>query len=149
MIKTILITLLLVTSFALLKEPEFIETRNVRLRSLGMQTSTISADLMYFNPNNIRLDMKNVELEVYLDNNFLGKSRIDSLIQIPKRDTFAIPMVLEVNMKQVFANAFSILSKDEIELRVNGQAKMGKSGIFINVPVRYKGKHKLSELKSR
>jgi LEA14-like dessication related protein len=130
-------------SFPFIKEPEFIDARNFGLRSVGLKTSTVYADLIYFNPNNLGLQMKKAEMDVYVDNRFLGHSLLDTLITIPKKDTFSFPVMLEVEMKNIFPNAFAMLMKEEIELRIEGTAKVGKGGLFLNVPVKYRGKHRI------
>jgi LEA14-like dessication related protein len=126
-----------------IKEPEFIDARHFGLRSLGVKTSTVYADLYYYNPNNIGLQMKKAELDVYIDDRFLGHSLLDTLITIPKKDTFSFPVMLEVEMKNIFPNAFAMLMKDEIELRIEGTAKVGKGGLFLNIPVKYRGKQRI------
>jgi LEA14-like dessication related protein len=130
-------------SFPFIKEPEFIDARNFGLRSVGLKTSTVYADLFYFNPNNLGLQMKKADLDVYVDDRLLGHSLLDTLITIPKKDTFSFPVMLEVEMKNIFPNAFAMLMKEEIELRIEGTAKVGKGGLFLNVPVKYRGKHRI------
>ena len=137
------LVLLFMVSFPFIKEPEFIDARNFGLRSVGLKTSTVYADLFYFNPNNLGLQMKKAELEVYIDDRLLGHSLLDTLITIPKKDTFSFPVMLEVEMKNIFPNAFAMLMKEEIELRIEGTAKVGKGGLFLNVPVKYRGKHRI------
>jgi LEA14-like dessication related protein len=137
------LVLLFMVSFPFIKEPEFIDARNFALRSVGLKTSTVYADLFYFNPNNLGLQMKKAELDVYVDDRLLGHSLLDTLITIPKKDTFSFPVMLEVEMKNIFPNAFAMLMKEEIELRIEGTAKVGKGGLFLNVPVKYRGKHRI------
>jgi|694.fasta_scaffold03033_5 LEA14-like dessication related protein len=137
------LVLLFMVSFPFIKEPEFIDARNFGLRSVGLKTSTVYADLFYFNPNNLGLQMKKAELDVYVDDRLLGHSLLDTLITIPKKDTFSFPVMLEVEMKNIFPNAFAMLMKEEIELRIEGTAKVGKGGLFLNVPVKYRGKHRI------
>lgn len=143
MIKSLLLLTSLLAAFLFIREPEFIDARNFGLRSLGLKTSTVYADLYYYNPNNLGLQMKRAEVDVYIDDRFLGHSLLDTLINIPKKDTFSFPVMLEVEMKNIFPNAFAMLMKEEVELRIEGTAKLGKGGVFLNVPVKYRGKQKL------
>jgi LEA14-like dessication related protein len=132
-----------VTLSFLFKEPEFIDARNFAVRSIGMKTSTVYTDLYYFNPNGFGIQMKKADLDIYIDEQYIGHTQIDTLINIPRKDTFSIPVNMEVEMKKLFPKALSILLKEEIELKIVGTAKLGKSGLFLNVPVRYQGKHRL------
>ncbi len=143
MVKSFLFILTLGFATLFLREPEFVDARNFGLKSLGTKTSTVTADLFYYNPNNMGLQMKKAEVDVYIDDKFLGHSLLDTLIFIPKKDTFSFPVNLEVEMKNIFPNAFSLLTKTEIDLRIEGTAKVGKGGIFLNVPVRYQGKQRI------
>jgi LEA14-like dessication related protein len=143
MVKAFLFIVTLGAASFFLREPEFIDARNFGLRSIGSKTSTVSADLFYYNPNNLGLQMKRAELDVYIDDRFLGHSLLDTLIIIPKKDTFSIPVIMEVEMKNLFPNAFSLLTKTEVNLRIEGTAKIGKGGVFLNIPVKYQGKQQI------
>ncbi len=143
MLKTVLMIIIGGTLSFLFKEPEFVDARNFALRSLGLKTSTVYTDLYYFNPNGFGIQMKKADLDIYIDDQFVGHTLIDTLINIPRRDTFSIPVSMEVEMKKIFPNALAILLKEEVNLRIEGTAKLGKAGIFLNVPVKYQGKHSL------
>lgn len=143
MIKLFLAVLVAGSLSFLFKEPEFIEARNFALTSVGLKSSTVYTDLFYFNPNGFGIQMKKADLDIYVDDKFVGHTLIDTLINIPRRDTFSIPVSMDVEMKKIFPNALSILLKEEVLLRIEGTAKLGKAGIFLNVPVRYEGKQRL------
>ena len=125
------------------KEPEFLDARNFAVKSLGLKTSTVYAELYYYNPNGFGIQLKRADLDIYIDDHFAGHTLIDTLINIPKRDTFSIPVNVDVDMVSIFPNALSILLKDSIDLRIEGTAKLGKSGIFLNIPVKYQGKQRI------
>jgi LEA14-like dessication related protein len=127
----------------LFKEPDFIDARNFRLAAIGLKSSTVKTDLVYFNPNNFGLNLKTAELDVYLNNRYAGHSLLDTLVHVPARDTFFVPVSVQVDMKNVFPNALTILMSDSIDLRVEGKMKVGKAGIYVNVPVRYQEKHSI------
>jgi len=127
----------------LFKEPQFVEARNFALTSVGLKSSTVYTDLFYFNPNGFGIQLKKADLDIYVDDKFVGHTLIDTLINIPRRDTFSIPVGMDVEMKKIFPNAFSILLKEEVLLRIERTAKLGKAGIFLNVPVKYEGKQRL------
>lgn len=127
----------------LFREPDFIDARNFRLAAIGLKTSTVKTDLFYFNPNHFGLNLKTAELDVYLNNRYAGHSLLDTLVHVPARDTFFVPVSVQVDMKNVFPNALTILMNDSIDVRVEGKIKVGKAGVYINVPVRYQEKHSI------
>ena len=87
--------------------------------------------------------MKEADLDIYIDGRYAGHSFLDTFILIPARDTFSIPVNVDVEMKNVFPNAVAILMNEDVELKIEGRAKIGKAGIYLNIPVRYKERKKL------
>ena len=135
--------LFLLTSCSRPMAPEYRSVENLRVNTLGVGESAISADLKYYNPNNFSLKLKYGETDVYLNNRFLGKTILDTLTVIPARDSFLIPVSMKVDMKQVYANALDILLNNEVTIKLDGFAKMGKGGLFFNLPIKYEGKQKI------
>jgi LEA14-like dessication related protein len=123
--------------------PEYRGLANLRVNALGAGESAISADLMYYNPNNFKMKLKYGEMNVYLNDKLLGKTVLDTLTQIPARDSFLIPVSMKVDMKQVYSNALDILLNNEVNIKLDGFAKLGKGGIFFDVPIKYEGKQKI------
>ena len=123
--------------------PEYQAFENFRLSKIAMNETAVSADLKYFNPNEYDLQFRRADLDISLNNKFVGKTILDTLIRIPKRDTFYVPVQMKVNLKQLFSNAFSLLLNNEMEVKVNGTIRIGRSGFFMNMPVNYTGKQEI------
>jgi len=123
--------------------PEYKGLDNLRINTLGIGESAISADLMYYNPNNFKMKLKYGEMNVYLNNRFLGKTILDTLTVVPAHDDFRIPVSMKVDMKQVYANALDILLNNEVNIKLDGFARLGKAGVSFNVPIKYEGKQKI------
>lgn len=123
--------------------PEYQAFENFRLSKIAMNETVVSADLKYFNPNEYELQFRRADLDISLNNKFVGKTVLDTLIRIPKRDTFYVPVQMKVNLKQLFSNAFSLLLNNEMEVKVNGTIRIGRSGFFMNMPVNYTGKQEI------
>jgi LEA14-like dessication related protein len=118
--------------------------RNLEIERFGFAKSFIKLDLEYFNPNNFGLQLKRTELDIFINSNFLGHSFSDTLINIPRRDTFLIPIKFDVDMQNVYKNAFNTFTGNEVAIKVTGKLKLGKANIFMTMPVNYEGKHKFS-----
>ena len=126
------------------KELEYQDYKNFHIENLGFNASRVRLDLQYYNPNNFGLQLRRTELDIFINNTFLGHSSSDSLIQIPRRDTFLMPIKFDMDMKNVFKNAFSSLTGSEVLVKVTGRIKVGKANVFMSMPVNYEGKHKFS-----
>lgn len=123
--------------------PEYQALENFSLGKIGMNETVVSADLKYYNPNNYELQFRRADLAIAINNKPVGNTVLDTLIRIPKKDTFYVPVQMKVNMKQLLGNAFSLLLNNELDIKVNGTIRMGRSGFFMNLPVNYEGKQKI------
>ena len=119
---------------------------NVRTGRVGLIESSLTLNLHYFNPNNKRLKFKKGEGDAWLDGNPLGHFSIDTLIHIPSRSDFRLPVKLIMDMRYFVENMSAAFSGKEVTLKVDGMARAGKGIIFINYPLHYEGKQKLSDL---
>lgn len=132
------------TSCSSPKEIVYNQYKNLKIESLGFEKSTVRLDLEYYNPNNFGLQLRRTELDVNVNGSYLGRSISDTLINIARRDTFTIPIRFDVDMKNLFKNAFNTLSGNEITVKVSGKIKIGKANVFMSMPINYEGKHKFS-----
>lgn len=123
---------------------EYRDVRNFQIDSLGLGYSTIKMDLVYFNPNNFGVDLKQVDCDVFVNNNYLGKYLLDTTMHIAKRSEFVLPGRIQVDMKNIFKNSLVALFNKEVLIHVKGNTRAGKSGIFFNVPFDYSTKQKIS-----
>ena len=123
---------------------EYRGMQNLKVDSIGLVNSKISLELIYFNPNNFGVELRNVTCDVYINHNFLGKYVLDTLMHIPKRTEFFIPSQMQVDMKNIFKNAFGALFSSEVLVELKGSTRLGKAGIFIRVPFNYSAMQKFS-----
>ncbi len=128
------------------KEPDYIDFQHLHLAKAGLDRSLITFDLRYYNPNSFRMQLKEAQVDVYFNDKFVGHSVLDTLIHIPSKDTFLIPVSMEVKLKDLLSNAAQLLLNPDVMVKLNGNAKLGKSGIFVNVPINYEGKQRIDLL---
>ncbi len=129
-----------------IKSPDFVGIENPRLQSLDLNESTLAMDLRYFNPNKSRLKLKEAVGDAYIDGVMLGHFNMDTLINIPANEEFILPVKLKVDMKNVLKNSLATFLKNEVMIKLDGKAKVGKGSIFIRYPILYEGKQNISEL---
>jgi len=142
------LSLLIVVSFVFAcSKPQgfdYRDIRNFKVDKLGFDKSNISMDLVYYNPNNFGVQLRKVDCDVYIEDQFLGKYQLDTLMSIPRKAEFVLPSRMEVNMKNMLKNTFTAIFASEVTVKVKGTTRVGKGGFFINVPVNYEGKHKFA-----
>lgn len=140
----VLLCILLLLSCREPRELEYRDFKNLSTEKLGFSTSTIKLDLIYYNPNNFGLELKRTDLDIYINGNLLGHTAQEYQIHIPKKGEFALPLSIEVDMKNAYKNALPALFGQEVLVKVTGKVKLGKANVFKSFPVNYEGKQKFS-----
>ena len=141
--------LLLLCGFLLMacskpKEFEYRDVRNVKMNSLGFNQSSLSFEIVYYNPNQFGLDLRKVDSDVFLDSLFLGKFQLDTIMHIDRMSEFALPATIQLDMKNLLKHSASMLINKEVLIEARGTVKVGKGGIFKTVPFNYQSKQALN-----
>lgn len=126
------------------KELEYRTFNNFSIQSLGFNKSTVSLDIEYYNPNNFGMQLRNSDLDIFINGNLLGHSSFDTLIRIPRRDTFNLPVKFDVDMRNIFTNAVNAFTGKEVTVKLTGKLKIGKANVFMSLPVNYETKESFS-----
>jgi LEA14-like dessication related protein len=116
---------------------------NVRLEKASLANSVVAADLKFFNPNSYALQLKQADIDVFVNDKLMGHSKIDSLLSLPGRDTSAIPFRVNVDARSMAKQLAGLLLNPDVRLRLKGTAKVGKGGFFMNMPVDYEATQRI------
>ncbi len=125
------------------KEFEYKEVRNIKINTLGFNQSTLTFDLVYYNPNNFGLDLRKANSDLYIDNLYFGKFQLDTLMHINKMTEFVLPLSINIDMKNLIKNSAKLMFNQEVTIQAKGSVKIGKSGMFTTVPFNYSTKKSL------
>src|SRR5262245_37876847 len=126
-----------------MKEPDYKGIDSFKIMSVNGDTSTLSLNVRYYNPNNRNLQLKDAVGDAYVDSLYLGHFSMDTVIKIAKNADFIVPVLLRANMKNIYQNAASVFLNKEFNIRLEGQCKVGRGSIFIHYPIHYQGKQSL------
>lgn len=128
------------------KAPEFKNVDNIRIARTGKPGTTLLANVNYYNPNPSKLVLKRASGEAWIDDQYLGTFRVDSLVRIGGESDFSLPLILETEARKLLPLSVPALLKKEVTIRVKGTARVGKGILFINYPINYEGKQSLEKL---
>lgn len=120
--------------------PELVAIENVKAPLLSFKSSVMTLDLHCFNPNKSKVKFKSAHGEAWVEGKKLGNFRVDTSLTIQAKADFWLPVTLEMETKDALKNAAFLLLQDEVLLKIDGKARLGKSGIYINYPIKYEGK---------
>ncbi len=125
----------------------FKDYKNLTLDNVNFSDATIKVDLVYYNPNNVGLTLSRTDLDLFVDNVYLGHSSQNVQINIPRRQEFTLPLAVKVDLKNLFKNGLNTLTNKEVNVRLVGNVKLGKAGVYKNFKVDYTSKQNFSMFK--
>lgn len=123
------------------KDLEYLGFEEFAVKKLGFQKSELGLKVVCYNPNKFSLRLLELNSDVYINDDYLGKAVLDSGLKVPKNDTFSIPVTMEVKMGPTFNEVMKLMSQATdstlLHIRFNGNARVKKGGIVLNYPIQY------------
>ncbi len=120
---------------------------NFKLQKVGLAGTNMSIDIRMYNPNSYSLKLKKADVDVFINDTRVGKMTVDGKYTINRLDTFVLPVLLTVDMKNVLPNALQLLFNSNVNVKLTGTIKAGRHGAFLSVPINYEGKQDLLNFK--
>lgn len=119
--------------------PQYIGYENFQMENLGLKNTVLATRVKLYNPNGFPLQVKSASVDVYINNDFLGHSSLDSLIILPARDTSYVPLRLTASAKDIVSNTLKAWLNPDVNVKIKGTARAGRNGFFITIPIDYEG----------
>ena len=152
--KTVIFTLLSAMTLFLVscgssnvKEPEYRDIRNIRLVDVGVLQSTAGVDLIYYNPNNFGVTISEARGDVYIDNEYLGRFSLGEKVQVGRRSEFVVPALIKLDMIGAVKNHRDLYKKKHAMIRIEGIARVKKSGFSRDIPIKYESMQNLERFR--
>jgi LEA14-like dessication related protein len=124
--------------------PEYLGFRDFSVQTFSMDETLLHTQLSFYNPNPFTMELKRGDVSVYLDDRLANHYVMDSTIDIPRKDTFYVPLNLKVNPSFLIGSALRMLMNDnKIKVRLEGSVRVKRSGVTFNVPINYEVMQKM------
>ena len=146
LICSLALSLIVITGCTKPQDLEFVDVQNIRMLKWGLGESLVGFEVRFYNPNNKRVQLKDALAKVYANSTYLGETKMDTTISVPKKDTFSIPLTMKVNTVSALSKVLQSVQDSMVTVKVDGSVKMGKAGVFVNYPIRYEEKQSISDL---
>lgn len=134
--------LIVFTGCANPKELVYQDVKNFKVKELSLKPM-IGMDVQFYNPNKYGMTMKDADVNLYLNGKLVGNAKLAETYNVPANDTFLLPINLKADLQSVLANALEIMANKSMDVELKGTVKAGR-GVFINIPINYKGKQELN-----
>lgn len=126
--------------------PEYQGFQQIVVNKVDAQQTVLTANVKFYNPNPFNMELKKADINVFLNDKPANHYILDSTIQIPAKDSFWIPVTLQLDMKNLMSNALQSLLNDQLKIRMEGFVRVKRGGFGFRVPVHYEETQKLSSL---
>lgn len=131
----LLIILGIITACSTIKDPELISIGNLEIKT-DSEPFNIQTDLKIYNPNKFSLRSQNVNIELFINDLFIGDVVLLDEFNVKKQDTSVLTFNLNLDSK--FFNQRINLA-DTLNLNIKGKAK-----IFFNLNYKFNTDYQLS-----
>ncbi|MDZ7899911.1 MAG: LEA type 2 family protein [Arcicella sp.] len=125
-------------------QPTYLGYQNLRFGKVGTKSNVLMSDIKFYNPNKYALNVKQADMDVYFNDRLLGHTSMNEMVSLPPLDTTLIPFTIEASATDLLANAAQIYLNPNVKIRVQGNAKAGRGGVFVNIPINYQGTQRIS-----
>lgn len=129
------------------KEPEYRDIRNVRIRDVGILQTTAALDLVYYNPNNFGVQLHDAGGDVYIDDIYFGRFGLEDKVAVRKHEEFIVPAIIKMDNIGAIKNHRDIWKKKNAVIRIEGFATLRKAGFNKQVPIKYEGAQDIERLR--
>lgn len=126
--------------------PEFRGIKNIKVRKVEGTTAYLNADAHFFNPNQVKMKLKRVDVGVHLDGKPIGVINQSLKTKVPANANFKVPLDATFDLKDtgVVKNLLSMLGGKSRKVRYVGYIRVAVHGVTVRVPVDYESEVKLN-----
>ena len=119
--------------------PVFKQVTNIEVTKVMGKTAYLNADAFFYNPNDVRMTLKKIDVDVSVEGKKIGKINQSLKTKIPANSEFKVPLDATFDMSQMgFLNSIiSILGGKKVKVHYSGHIKLTLHGFPVKVPVEY------------
>jgi LEA14-like dessication related protein len=126
--------------------PEYFGFQDIQVIKTTGQQPTLATVVKLYNPNPFSLELRRAEVDVKINGRHAGHSLLDSTILIPKRDTFYVPVAMQVDLQSILSNALQSFFNKKATITLDGRVKIKKGMWLFNRPFHYEDQEDIQQL---
>ncbi|MEQ9306285.1 MAG: LEA type 2 family protein [Marinoscillum sp.] len=136
-------TLLVILSFVLVscgrpdQEPDFLGMNNIRVTKVTGKEAILKAEANFYNPNDQSVRLKEVKVDIEVDNKLVGVIDEQMRLKIPAKDKFSVPLSASFDIRDLglLNGIISVLGGKTINVHYKGYVRVSVHGYPTKVPV--------------
>lgn len=121
------------------EEPQFRGIDRIEVTGITGSQAYLNADAFFYNPNDVKMKLKEVEVDVVLEGKKIGTINQSMKTEIPAKAEFKVPLdaTFDIGQFGTLTGILSILNGKKVMVRYTGHIKVTVHGFPIKVPVDY------------
>lgn len=119
------------------EEPEFKYVQNIQVKKITGQEVLLNAEAVFYNPNDMRMKLREVDVDVFVDEKKVGKINQDVNMIIPAKADFTVPFDATLNISDVggLNTLISLMGGKKLRVKYAGHIKVTVHGLPFRVPI--------------
>lgn len=126
--------------------PEYYGFQDLHFGRDATNQATLGTTLKFYNPNPFGLTLRRAEMDVTVNGKPAGHSVLDSTVIVPKKDTFYVPVTMQLNLNGLLGNALQILLEKQVTIVLDGRVYLKRGAVPFSRPFHYEGKEDINAL---
>lgn len=134
------------------KDPYYVKMKGFEVITLNTKKIELGVTAVFFNTYNAKAKLEEVQIDVWLEGQYLGKVSQAEEVSIPKQSAFDIPLILKLEppgpaIKNTLWQSGRLLTGKKVKVFYKGYIKMKAIGFIpIKVPMEDKVEFGMSEI---
>ena len=122
------------------EEVEMKSVEDITVKKFSGKGLTCEITAIVMNPNNYKISIVDSDFDVFINNKFMGKAKIQEKIVLPKNSESEHTFTVKTKVKSLassFGSLISIMLTGKMNLRIKGEIKAKAKMISKKVPVEF------------
>lgn len=122
------------------KPKEDVVLRNIRDIVVDADTEPLlRAQAVLYNPNNIRMKLRKIDIDVFVDGKKSARIDQENKLTIPAQAEFTVPLEVKLNLKELglLDTLFGMIGGKKMKVQYKGSISITYKSIPIKIPVDY------------
>jgi LEA14-like dessication related protein len=134
---SVLAIIILLTSCSSPKSFEFKGVKSFKIEKASLKQNVLNAQIEYYNPNNFELALKNIDCDIFVNDQKLTHYALDTNLVIPSISNFVVPAKMEIQLSDLLKHSVDIMFNKPLKFTIVGKATLSKGFFTKTIPVNF------------
>ena len=139
-----LLVIIVATSCATPKPFVFKGLKSIKVEKASFGKNILNANFAYQNPNAFELTLKQLDCDVFINDQPFTHYHLDTAFVIPANSDFVMPAKMEIELSAILKHSVDILFNKPMKVSVKGDATLSKGMFTKHLPIEFTTQQQLN-----